>query len=60
MKIKEYIKSKTTKELKAELDGLNDAIDKFECFSTKDLRMRELIEVELEERGFWRIPPQRR
>ena len=46
----EYTASKGTEELRAELKGLNEAIEKFECFNTRDLIMRNAIELELEKR----------
>lgn len=48
--IKEYVRLRTKAELRKELKGLNDAIDIVECFSTRDLALREEIEAELERR----------
>lgn len=47
MKLAEYFDSKTDKELRAELRGLNHAIDKVECFGVNDLHLRDAIEKEL-------------
>lgn len=50
MNMNNYIKTRTTPELKAELRGLRQAIDKFECFGVSDLLLEEKIAEELERR----------
>jgi hypothetical protein len=47
MTYREYVESKTIKELKKELKELEDLIDVMECFNTRDLILREEIEIEL-------------
>lgn len=47
---RDYVQMRTTKQLHEELKQLNDSIDVFECFNTRDLTLREEIEAELERR----------
>jgi hypothetical protein len=46
----------TLKELKSELQGLNEAIDILDCFGTHDLLMRDAIENEITKRGYDIVP----
>jgi len=50
MLLTEYFLKKTDKELKEELKGLNQAINKFECFGVNDLLLRDAIIKELKHR----------
>lgn len=50
MKLAEYFDSKTDQELRAELRGLNQAINKFDCFGVNDLLLRGEIIKELKRR----------
>lgn len=43
----EYVQKKTMKDLLNELRGLDDAIDGFECFNSRDVTLREHIEAEI-------------
>lgn len=51
MTIKEYVKQKSTKELKDELKILLCSIETVECFGISDLILREEIELELQNRN---------
>jgi len=48
----EGLSKNSTQNLKKEYLGLNDAIEKFKCFGTKDITRREVIATELERRGY--------
>jgi len=48
MKIKDYVKARTTSELQDELNALNWNIDHGECFGTSDLILIQEIQLELE------------
>lgn len=50
MTYEQYVKQRSKEELKQELKWLNTAIDKVECFGTKDLILREYIKKELTNR----------
>ena len=51
MTYQQYVKKQTTAELVRELKQLNEAIEVFSCFNSKDLILREHTETELAKRG---------
>lgn len=50
MTFQEYVGLRTIDQLQDELQDLNLAINTFEVFSVRDLRLRDAIERELDER----------